>query len=42
MEGERNGEKYQHVVASHVSPTGALAHNPGLCPDWELNHQPFG
>ena len=21
---------------------GALAHNPGLCPDWELNRQPFG
>ena len=23
-------------------PTGDLAHNPGMCPDWELNWQPFG
>ena len=23
-------------------PTGNLAHNPGMCPDWELNQQPFG
>ena len=26
----------------HVSPTGDLARNPGMCPDWELNQQPFG
>ena len=36
------GEKHQCVVASHMSPTGDLAHNPGMCPDWELNWQPFG
>ena len=24
------------------SPTGDLAHNPGLCPDWESNWLPFG
>ena len=42
MEGERQGEKHQCVVASHVSPTGDLAHNPGICPDWESNQQPFG
>ena len=35
-EGEREGEK-QCVVASHVPPTGDMAHNPGMCPDWELN-----
>ena len=29
-------EKHQ-LVASHVSPTENLAHNPGMCPDWELN-----
>ena len=29
------------MVASHVPPTGDLAHNPGMCPDWELNQQPF-
>ena len=36
------GEKHQCVVASHTSPTGDPAHNPGMCPDWELNWQPFG
>ena len=25
------------VVASHALPTGDLACNPGMCPDWELN-----
>ena len=34
-EGEREGEKHQRVVASHVVPTGDLACNPGMCPDWE-------
>ena len=34
--------KHQYVVASHTPPTGDLAHNPGVCPDWELNQQPFG
>ena len=23
-------------------PTGDPACNPGMCPDWELNQQPFG
>ena len=36
-EGEREGEKHQCVVASHAPTTGDLAHNPGMCPDWELN-----
>ena len=36
-EGKREGEKYQCVVASHVPPTEDLAHNPGMCSDWELN-----
>ena len=26
---------------SHT-PTGDLAHNSGMCPDWELNCQSFG
>ena len=30
------------MVVSHVLPTGNLAHNPGLCPDWELNWRLFG
>ena len=42
-EGEREGEKHQRVVASHMPPTGDLARNPGMCPDWELNWWwPFG
>ena len=41
-EGEREGEKHQCVVASHAPPTGDLAYNPGMCPDWESNLRPFG
>ena len=40
-EGEREGEK-QCVVASRMPPTGDMAHNPGMCPDWESNQRPFG
>ena len=36
-EREREGEKHQWVVASRAAPTGDLAGNPGMCPDWELN-----
>ena len=25
-----------------MPPAGDLARNPGMCPDWELNWQPFG
>ena len=43
MEGkEKEGEKYQCVVASHVPPTTDLARNPGMCPSWESNQWPFG
>ena len=41
-EGEREGEKHQCVFASYAPPTGDLAHNPGMCPDWESNWRPFG
>ena len=41
-EGEREGEKHQCVVASRAPPTGDLAHNSGICPDWELNLWHFG
>ena len=34
--------KHLHVVASHVPPTGNMAHNPGMCPDWGSNWRPFG
>ena len=31
-EGEREGEKYQCVVACQAPPTRDLARNPGMCP----------
>ena len=40
-EGERMGEKHQCVVAYCAHPIGDLAHNPGMCPHWELNQRPF-
>ena len=30
------------VVASRMPPARDLAHNPGMCPDWESNQRPFG
>ena len=41
-EGEREGKKYQCVVASHVSFKGDLAGNPVMDRDWESNQHPFG
>ena len=38
----REEGKHQGVVASCAPPTGDLAHNPGMCPDWELNWRLFG
>ena len=40
--GERMRGKYHSVVASCTPPPRDLAHNPGMCPDWESNQQPFG
>ena len=40
-EEEREEEEHQCVVASCTPPTGDLAHNPGMCPDWESNGPPF-
>ena len=38
-EGERerniNVREIHESLASHMPPTGNLAHNPGMCPDWE-------
>ena len=42
LERGREGEKRQCVVASSAPPTGDLAHNPGMYPDWESNRRPFG
>ena len=41
-EGESDGEKHQFVVASHMSPAGDLACDPGMCPNWKSNWRPFG
>ena len=41
-EREREGEKHQCVVAFHAPATGDQALQPGMCPDWESNQQPFG
>ena len=40
-EREIEREKHQCVVASHAPSTGDLAHNPGICPDWESNRWPL-
>ena len=40
-EGE-GGEKHQCVVAPCAPPTGNLAHNTGMCPDWEWNLRSCG
>ena len=43
MRRERNidvAEKHPSV-ASHMHPTKDVALNPGMCPDWESNQQPF-
>ena len=40
-EGEKEEEKYQCVIASCTPPTGDLALNPGMCPDWESNWRPL-
>ena len=39
---EKEREKHHCVVATHAPPTRDLAHNPGMCPDWESNRRPFG
>ena len=40
-EGQREGEKHWHVVASCAPLIGDLAHNPDMRPDWESNQWPF-
>ena len=37
LEGGGKRGKHQYVVVSFAPPTGDLACNPGMCPDWELN-----
>ena len=40
---EEKGRKETSMCGCHsCALTGDLAHNPGMCPDWESNWQPFG
>ena len=39
---ETEGEKHQCVVSSHVPLYWGPGSHPGMCPDWDLNWQPFG
>ena len=32
-----NVREIHRLVASHMPPTGGLAGNPGMCPDWDSN-----
>ena len=45
-EGERkrdlNVQEIHRSVASCTPPSGDLACNPGMCPDWESNQWPYG
>ena len=36
-----NVQEIHRSVDSYIPPAEDLAHNPGICPDWELNWQPF-
>ena len=38
----RERERDRNIDWSYTPPTGNLAHNPGMCPDRELNWPPFG
>ena len=39
---EQHRLRLHRLVASNAPPTGDLACNPGMCPDWESNRRPFG
>ena len=39
--GGKRGRETSCVVSSGAPHTGDLAHNPGMCPDWESNPRPF-
>ena len=38
-ERERNINMWEPLKSPLL---GNMAHNPGICPDWESNQQPFG
>ena len=35
-------QEIHRLVAFLTPPARDLGHNPGMCPDWESNQQPFG
>ena len=37
-----NVQEKHRSVASHTSPVGDLACDPGMCPNWKSNWRPFG
>ena len=39
----REGKRETSVYGRNIDllPTGNLAHNPGVCPEWEMNPQSF-
>ena len=44
-EGKGWGKRERHInvwLPLIHPPTGDLAPNPGMCPDWESNQRPFG
>ena len=40
--GRKRGRELSMCASFCMSPTGDLAHNSGMCPNWESNQQPFG
>ena len=40
--GRKRGRETSICCCLTCTPTGDLAHNPGLCPDWESNWRTFG
>ena len=38
----KRGREISVYGCLHTPPTGDLAHNPGMCPDWGSNQWPFG
>ena len=42
MKGEKRGIETPMCGCLSHAPTGDLAHNPGICPDWKSNWRPFG
>ena len=38
----KGGRETSMCGCTRTPPTGDLAHNPGMCPDWESNLRPFG